>query len=277
MDINRRIIDDMADKVLREYISGIKPGDAIEGLVSSYGLNTEQTKRLCEISNRKIKVYLTKTQPDQSFTFPLADASQIIDKSREEVGEMEERTKTASAINMDSVDDEWFESILNSGIEKNSSEAATNAERAEKAAFIIVHLDRADDKLSKEAAVLSDELIKKAEELVGYLRKDWLENGDISRSYTAAIGSTDPENRILVDSFFEKSAAELKDYLSAPCVEYSADLYKTAAVNTNSEFAILLRSYIDTRRGLVKTASALKRIMEERKRLMGNYIRFTGE
>lgn len=253
MELTRQWLDSTSDKVLNAFNEGVVPNDSIKKIVQDNDLNFEQTKRLCEQANLKIKKYLSATRESQNFSFPLADWKLILSNAEGPEGREEDmQEKTASLYHQPLAsgadDEEWFGSI-----EKRASISPSISAKA--ASAVLLDLGDARRRIISERNERIDRLEKQAELLFSHLREECAKTGSVNLSYTIAKTLVPQRDHVVVDTLFKEAHSVLENNFRAPLPD--PDIIKIAGkINPKSKFVSTLRDYISERRAVIKLAMA---------------------
>lgn len=254
-----------ATRVKKAYLdNGVPPTEEISKIASEDDLNMEQVKRVCEESNKSIKVATKASDPQ--LEFPVADPTIVLEglnmklalvkEAGSEGGNMEELYGYGGK----EVTEHMSKLATVPVIEANSPGMSGTNRALFKGAMVA--LRRLDTKLSGQ----DYEIEKVAGDMINILYKEAQEKRSLNGSYTCLMKSATTDNaRNRVHDFYAFATEALNKIARSPVVLTTMGMLdKTASVmDPSASIVTNMNKYIALRANRDKTA-ATKEIFESK-------------
>lgn len=266
MVFNEDFLGKASDRVKKAFLEdGVPPTQEVQKIADEHDLTIEQVRRVCEESNKSIKL-ATKAE-DPQFEFPVADADIILEDISRKVALSKEAsapTPTKEEIfGYGGIEGEARMSKLATSFISDDAPDRYNMNSTNRA--IYDHLKIAIRGIEEQMEVKSEQINKTAGEILDLLYKEATESSSLNRSYSILMKcATTPEARNRIYDVYSFASDRLNSIGRRPLVLDNLAIDKTAAVVSAADPLFrAMNSYITMRAEHDKLA-AKKDIFAER-------------
>lgn len=237
MDITQRMLDTWAEEIAEAHLENkLNLDELIKIKSTEKELNIEQTRRLCEAVNTKVRQKLTYEHRNPQATFDVVDWKNIVGQNDllQGLGD-----KSASLYPNDW---EYFEDMM--GDNEPALEKVAQKEDTNEVLALITMLKRASESASQHRVDAQMKTENAALWLDNSLRNDVIKTGSLNEAYTIAMDQIAPHNdwRPKVEDFFHSKHAYYSQTI--PIALDGLDVEKIGgAINPTSKFVKQMRTY----------------------------------
>lgn len=255
-----------ADRVKKAFLDGgIPPTQEVQKIAAEHDLTIEQVRRVCEESNKSIKV---ATKPnDPQFEFPVADPEIVLEEVNRKVALSKEAAAPMDGkeelFGYGGMEGESYMSKLSTSILDGKSPDRYNMNHTTRAVYD--HLKVAIRGIEQDMEVKTEQINKTAGDILDLLYGEAVATGSLNRSYSHLMkcATTDVARNRIFD-FYAFAAEKLNKIGRRALVLDELNIEKTAAVLSVADPLFkAMNSYITMRAEHDKLA-ARKDIYSER-------------
>ena len=270
MEFTERLLEKCAEEVKVAHLTdGVPPTETVSKIATRLGLNIEQVKRVCEESNKAIKV-ATKAENPQ-LEFPVADSTIVFEGLNMKAAAF---TKEASADDGLEALDSFGGKALSNRMSKIATAVVEKPLESMSGSRQILYLGarKAASRLEHQVVKKDHQIEKVACELIDILYKEATQRKSINDSYTALMKhATTAHGRTRVHDFYVYATEAINKIASYPVILTDMGILdKTASViNPDSDVIREMNKYITLRVERDKTA-AMHSILKEKLETFAN-------
>ena len=231
MVFNEDFLGKSADRVKQAFLdNGVPPTQEVQKIANEHDLTIEQVRRVCEESNKAIK--LATKAGDPQFEFPVADPEIVLEDINRKVALSKEATpaeEKEEIFGYGGIEGESYMSKLATSVLDNNAKAKVSMSGTTRAVYD--HLKIAIRGIEEKMEVKSEQIHKIAGEIIDLLYDEAVKTGSLNRSYSHLMkcATTDVARNRVYD-IYTFAADRLNKIGRRALVLDNLNIEKTAAV-----------------------------------------------